>query len=306
MSSPLKIHILGCHSASPKANAFPTAQIVEIRNQLIMVDCGEGTQVRLRQQKIKFNNIKHILISHLHGDHFFGLIGFLSTLSLLNRQASLQIFAPKGAKEIIMLQLKFSKTSLSFPLKFNVLESENSEEIINNSKFRVQTIPLNHRIYTNGFLITEKPAKKKLNIEKVEKLPISKAYYNKIVNGEDIVLDNGHKIANEELTLPPDPVKSYAYCSDTAFKPDIVPLIKNSTVLYHESTFLEIDEDLCKKTKHSTAKQAGIIAAKAEVGYLILGHYSARYKNLDAFKQEAKTVFEPVSIAESGKTYMFK
>jgi len=305
MSSELKIHILGCHSATPKANTFPTAQVVEIKGQLILVDCGEGTQVRLRQKSIKFNQIKHILISHLHGDHFYGLIGFLSTLSLLSRQVPLKIFAPRGAEEIIMLQLKLSKSYLSYPLEFHSLESQSSEKIIDNSKFSVKTIPLDHRVYTNGFLITEKLGLRKLNIDKVEQIPISKAYYKKIVKGEDIVLDNGQKIANEELTLPPNPAKSYAYCSDTAFKPDIIPIIRKSTVLYHESTFLEINEDLCLKTKHSTAKQAAIIAAKAEVGHLILGHYSARYKNLQAFKHEAETVFNCVELAESGKTFVF-
>ncbi|RRO22841.1 ribonuclease Z [Flavobacteriaceae bacterium 14752] len=305
MSSPLKIHILGCHSATPKAKVFPTAQVVEVRGQLVLIDCGEGTQVRLRQQGIKFNQIKHILISHLHGDHFYGLIGFLSTLSLLNRQTPIQVFAPKGAEDIIRLQLKHSKSYLSYPLEFVALESEHSEEIIDNSKFKVQTIPLDHRVYTNGFLITEKPSDRKLNIEKVEQFPIDKAYYKKIVKGNDIVLDNGQIIPNADLTFPPEPVKSYAFCSDTAFKPDIVPIIKKATALYHESTFLEINEDLCVKTKHSTAKQAGIIAAKAEVGHLILGHYSARYKNLNAFKTEAETVFDPVSLAESGKTFVF-
>lgn len=305
MSSPLKIHILGCHSATPKANAFPTAQVVEARGQLILVDCGEGTQVRLRQNRIKFNQIKHILISHLHGDHFYGLIGFLSTLSLLNRKVPLKIFAPKGAEEIIRLQLKLSNSYLSYSLEINALESPESEIIIDNSKFSVKTIPLDHRVYTNGFLITEKPGDRKLRIEKVEQYPIDKAYYKKIVKGADIVLDDGQTIPNEELTHPPEPIKSYAYCSDTAFKPDIVPIIRKATALYHESTFLEINEDLCAKTKHSTARQAGIIAAKAEVGHLILGHYSARYKNLNAFKTEAESVFDSVLLAESGKTFVF-
>jgi len=305
MSSPLNIHILGCHSATPRVNAFPTAQVVEIRGQIILLDCGEGTQIRLRQKSIKFNQIKNVLISHLHGDHFYGLIGFLSTLSLLQRQTPLKIFAPKGAQDIIELQLKYSKSHMSYPLDFVALTSEKSELIVDNDKFSVQTIPLNHRVYTNGFLITEKPGDRKLNLEVVEQLPIDKVYYKKIVKGEDITLDNGETIANEEMTFPPEPVKSYAYCSDTAFKPDIVPLIKKATVLYHESTFLELHEDLCAKTKHSTARQAGIIASKAQVGHLILGHYSARYKDLNAFKQEAETVFDSVSIAETGKSFTF-
>lgn len=305
MSSPLKITILGCHSATPRANAFPTSQVVEVRGQLILVDCGEGTQIRLRQNNVKFNQIKHILISHLHGDHFYGLIGFLSTLSLLNRQNALKVYAPKGAKDILDIQLKYSKSYLSYPLEIIELSSLKSVQIIDQDKFSVRTIPLHHRIYTNGFLIQEKESDRKLNVEAVEQYPIDQVYYKKIVKGKDITLDNGETIPNEKLTFPPDPVKSYAYCSDTAFKPDIVELIHGATALYHESTFLEIHEDLCAKTKHSTARQAGIIASKAKVGHLILGHYSGRYKNLDDFKTEAETVFDPVSLAQTGKTFSF-
>lgn len=305
MSSPLKITILGCHSATPKVNAFPTSQIIEIRGQLILVDCGEGTQIRLRQNNIKFNQIKYILISHLHGDHFYGLIGFLSTLSLLNRQNSLKVYAPKGVKEILDIQLKYSKSYLSYPLEVTELTDNKSVQIIDHEKFTVKTIPLDHRVYTNGFLITEKPRGLKLNIEVVEQYPIEKVYYRKIVKGKDITLDSGEIIPNEKLTFPPDPVKSYAYCSDTAYKPDIVDIIEGATVLYHESTFLEANEDLCAKTKHSTARQAGIIASKAKVGHLILGHYSGRYKNINDFKTEAESVFDPVSLAVSGKTFSF-
>lgn len=305
MSSPLKITILGCHSATPKANAFPTSQVVEVRGQLILVDCGEGTQIRLRQNNIKFNQIKHILISHLHGDHFYGLIGFLSTLSLLNRQNSLKIYAPKGAKAILDIQFKYSKSYLSYPLEIIELTGTESQQIIDHDKFTVKTIPLDHRIYTNGFLITEKKKDRKLNIAAVEQYPIDKVYYKKIVKGKDITLENGKVLPNHKLTFPPEPVKSYAYCSDTSFKPDIVDVIKGATALYHESTFLEINEDLCAKTKHSTARQAGIIASKAKVGHLILGHYSGRYKNLNLFKEEAETVFEPVSLGVTGKTYSF-
>jgi ribonuclease Z len=245
------------------------------------------------------------LISHLHGDHFYGLIGFLSTLSLLNRKNSLKVFAPRGAKEILDIQMRYSKSYLSYPLEVIELSDTKSVKIIDHDKFTVQTIPLDHRIYTNGFLITEKERDRKLNIEEVERYPIDKVYYKKIVKGKDITLDSGDVIPNEKLTFPPDPVKSYAFCSDTAFKPDIIDTIKNVTALYHESTFLEIHEDLCAKTKHSTARQAGIIASKAKAGHLILGHYSGRYKNLKAFKEEAETVFEPVSLSESGRTFIF-
>jgi len=305
MSSPLKITILGCHSATPKTKAFPTAQVVEVRGQLLLIDCGEGTQVRLRENNIKFNQIKHVFISHLHGDHFYGLIGFLSTLSLLNRTNPIIIFAPKGAKEIIELQLRYSGSYLTFPIHFVELSSNASELICDEEKFSVRTIPLDHRVYTNGFLIVEKEGKRKLNIEKVEELNIDKAYYQKIVKGEDIELEDGLIIMNEAITFPPNPAKSYAFCSDTAYKPDIVSLIKNATALYHESTFLESHAALCQKTKHSTAKEAGKIAKQANVEHLILGHYSSRYKNLEDFRTEAQTEFENVELAESGKTFVF-
>jgi ribonuclease Z len=223
----------------------------------------------------------------------------------LNRQNSLKVYAPEGAREIIDIQLKYSNSYLSYPLDIIELSENDSVKIIDHEKFSVKTIPLEHRVYTNGFLITEKEKNRKLNIEAVEQYPIEKAYYNKIVNGKDIVLENGETIPNEKLTFPPDPVKSYAYCSDTMFKPDIVEIISGATALYHESTFLEIHEDLCAKTKHSTALQAGIIASKAEVGHLILGHYSGRYKNLNDFKTEAEAVFSNVSLAETGKTFTF-
>ena len=305
MSSPLKITILGCHSATPKTKAFPTAQVVEVRGQLLLIDCGEGTQVRLRENNIKFNQIKHVFISHLHGDHFYGLIGFLSTLSLLNRTNPITIYAPKGAKEIIELQLRYSGSYLTFPINFVELNSNVSQLICDEEKFSVRTIPLDHRIYTNGFLIIEKEGKRKLNIEKVEELGIDKAYYQKIVKGEDIELEDGLIIMNEAITFPPNPAKSYAFCSDTAYKPDIVSLIKNVTALYHESTFLESHVALCQKTKHSTAKQAGQIAKLAKVEQLILGHYSSRYKNLEDFKTEAQSEFDNVELAVSGKTFVF-
>jgi ribonuclease Z len=305
MSSPLKVTILGCHSATPKTKAYPTAQIVEVRGQLLLIDCGEGTQVRLRENSVKFSQVKHIFISHLHGDHFYGLIGLLSTLSLLNRTTPINIYAPTGAKEIVHIQLKYSGVYLTYPLNFIELKSTESELICDEEKFYVKTIPLDHRIYTNGFFIVEKEGRRKLNLNKVEDLNIDKAYYQKITKGEDIALEDGTIIKNEEITFPPNPPKSYAFCSDTTFQPSIIPIIKNATALYHESTFLELHKALSAKTKHSTAKEAATIAKEAQVGHLILGHYSARYKHLEDFKIEAETIFKPVSLAQSGKTFSF-
>ncbi|MGM0635987.1 MAG: ribonuclease Z [Bacteroidota bacterium] len=305
MASPLEITILGCHSASPKSKAHPTSQVIDIRGHLFLIDCGEGTQVRLREHKVKFSRIKHIFISHLHGDHFFGLIGLISTFGLLNRQEDLHIYGPKGIKEIIVLQLRLSKSFAKFHLHFHELESRNTELIFEDEKVSVETIPLDHRVYTNGFLFKEKSGDRKLNIEKVRKYPISKAYYNKIKQGFDYTLDSGEVVRNEDLTDDPDSPKSYAFCSDTAFKPLIVEQIESVTALYHEATFLEQHEDLCVKTKHSTAKQAGIIAQKAQAKHLILGHYSARYKSLSQFKEEAQQVFDSVLLAQSGIVFRF-
>lgn len=302
----MQLTILGCHSATPRANAHPTSQVLDMNGELMLIDCGEGTQVRLRREKIKFSRIRHIFISHLHGDHYFGLIGLLSTFSLLNRTAELHIHAPQGLEEIIKLQLRVSHAFTSYPLIFHQLDSRKAERILDNDKLTVETIPLSHRVYTNGFLFKAKPGDRKLLIDKVQNLDIDKAYYKSIVKGKDVETRDGRLIKNEDLTEDPRPAPSYAFCSDTVFKPDIVPQIAGTTLLYHESTFLEEQEHLCEKTKHSTAKQAGIIAQKAGVQKLILGHFSARYKNLSLFEKEAQVVFDNVENAETGKIFRFE
>ncbi|GGE27955.1 ribonuclease Z [Psychroflexus planctonicus] len=295
-----QLSILGCFSASPKANAHPTAQLLEMKGHLFLIDCGEGTQIRMRKLKAKFSRINHIFISHLHGDHFFGLIGLISTFGLMNRTQDLHVYGPKGIKEIIQLQLKLSKSFTSYQLHFHELESKNAEIIFEDEKLSVETIPLNHRIYTNGFLFKEKLGERKLDFEAAKQHRVGHEYFNLAKQGNDVINLDGIPIENEKITQAPDPPKSYAFCSDTAFKPDIVEQIKGVNLLYHESTFLEEHEDLCFKTKHSTAKQAGIIAQKAKVKYLVLGHFSVRYKNLERFKTEAEEVFSKVSIAETG------
>jgi ribonuclease Z len=299
----MQLHILGCHSASPSPTAHPTAQVLTIRNHQFLIDCGEGTQVRLRLNKIKFTRIKHIFISHLHGDHFYGLIGFISTQCLLQRETELHIYGPKAIKEIILLQLKLANTYTSYPLYFHELSSDEPEVIFEDEQVIVSTIPLVHRVYTNGFLFQEKLGERKLNIEVAQQYPIDPVYYNSIKQGKDIKLDDGRVIDNKKLTFPPDKPLAYAFCSDTAFQPEMATQIAKVDLLYHESTFLEEHEDLCEVTKHSTAKQAGIIAQKANAGRLILGHYSSRYKKLERFQQEAREVFENVELAISGKVF---
>jgi ribonuclease Z len=301
----MKLTILGCHSATPRINTNPTSQVLEIKNHMFLIDCGEGTQVELRRHKIKFSRIKHIFISHLHGDHYFGLVGLISTFRLLTRETELHIYAPKGLKEIITLQMKLSDSWTNYQLIFHQLSSKKSELIFEDDKVEVHTIPLKHRIYTNGFLFKEKDSDRKLDINAVNEANINKAYFRKLKQGFDVKNEDGVLIANEKVTKAPKPSKSYAFCSDTAYNESIVPIIKDSTVLYHESTFLDKNESLCAPTKHSTAKQAATIAKKANVGTLILGHYSTRYNGYDEFKSEAQTVFENVLLSKDGKSFEF-
>ncbi len=301
----MKLTILGCYSATPRTNTNPTSQVLDIRNNLFLIDCGEGTQVQLRKHKIKFSRIKHIFISHLHGDHYFGLVGLISTFRLLTRETDLHIYGPKGLKEVITLQMKLADSWTNYKLIFHELNSKESELIYEDDSVEVHTIPLDHRVYTNGFLFKEKEGERRLKIGDVEDANIDVAYYNKLKQGHDVVNREGVLIDNYKVTFDPHPPKSYAFCSDTAYKEAIVPIIKNVDVLYHESTFIDKHKDLAPKTKHSTAKEAATIAKKAEVGTLILGHYSTRYDDLEAFKTEAQEVFDSVELAEDGKLFEF-
>jgi len=299
----LELTILGCHSATPRANAFPTSQYLQINNKHFLIDCGEGTQRQMRKYKVGFSKIDHIFISHLHGDHFFGLIGLISTYGMLNREKELHIFGPVGIKELIELQLKLTKSYVNFPIHFHELSSKDSEVILDDKKVTVKTIPLKHRIYTNGFLFVEKEKPRKLNMEAVRLYNnIDKSQYNNIKAGRDVVLENGDVIANASLTHAPPKVKQYAYCSDTVYRKETADFVKDSDLLYHEATFLSDKESLAEKTQHSTAKQAAMVANKAQVGQLVLGHYSGRYTQIEDFKKEAQEVFEKVTLAKAGLT----
>ena len=301
----MKLTILGCYAATPRTLTNPTSQVLEIKNRLFLIDCGEGTQVQLRKNKIKFSKINHIFISHLHGDHLYGLIGTISTFSLLGRTTDLHIYGPKGIKELILLQLKLTESWTTYSLFFHELESKKSEIIFEDAKVIVKTIPLKHRVYTNGFLFQEKPGERKLNIEAVQTYNIHVAYYQKIKNGGDVKLDDGTIIGNEKLSFDPIPSMSYAFCSDTVYNEDIIPIIENVDVLYHESTFLESEAPLALKTLHSTAKEAAQIALKANVKQLVLGHYSTRYDGIERFKQEAESVFPNVLLGDDGLSFEF-
>jgi len=284
----------------------PTAQVLEIRNHMFLIDCGEGTQVQLRKHKIKFSRINHIFISHLHGDHFFGLPGLVATFRLLGRKKELHIYGPKGIKEAVTLLLKLGDSWTNYPLHFHEITAKTSVLVYEDEKVTVHTIPLDHRIYTNGFLFQEKLAVRTLNIKAAESYFIDKAYFQNIKDGKDIILENGTIVSNEKLSYDPPAAKSYAFCSDTAYKPEIAPIINKVFALYHEATFLESEAALATKTKHSTAKQAATIAKESGAHFLILGHYSTRYGSIIPFKEEASTIFPKTYLADDGVSFDFE
>lgn len=295
----MKLTILGCHSASPHVNKNPTAQLLDINGHRFLIDCGEGTQVQLRKAKVSFVHIKHIFISHLHGDHFYGLPGLVSSFRLLGREAALHIYGPKGIKEAVTLLLKLANSWTNFPLHFHELECTDSQLIFEDDSVSVHTIPLKHRVYTNGFLFTEKEGLRRVDVTAARAAKIDKSQFRLLQLGQDVLVD-GVMVKNDAVTLDPHRPKKYAYCSDTAFLPSIVPIIQGADWLYHESTFLQQHTTLAQQTQHSTAAQAAIIARDANVGRLILGHYSSRYKNISLFYEEAKEIFPNVVLASDG------
>ncbi|MDR0193732.1 MAG: ribonuclease Z [Myroides sp.] len=300
----MKLTILGCYAATPRTITNPTSQVLEIAGHMFLIDAGEGTQVQLRRHKLKFQRINHIFISHLHGDHFYGLIGLISTYMLLNRQADLHIYGPKGIKEVTLLQLKLSNSYSGYKLFFHEQTSKESRVVFEDDKVIVRTIPLDHRVYTNGYKFETKPGDRKLRIGAIEDLGIDRCYYQKIKSGGNVTLDDGTVVLNKDITYNPEPTESYAFCSDTYYSEAIVPIIKDVDVLYHESTFLESEEHYTERTKHCTAKQAASIAKLANAKTLILGHYSTRYNDITLFKKEAEEVFSgKILNGDDGKVF---
>ncbi len=301
----MQLTILGCYAATPRTFSNPTSQVLEIKNRLFLIDCAEGTQVQLRRNKIKFSRIDHIFISHLHGDHFFGLVGLISSMTLLNRTSDLHVYGPKGIKEIILLQLRYADSYTGFGLYFHELDSKESQLIYEDEKVTVTTIPLRHRVYTNGFLFREKIGDRRINAEAVQRYGVHTAYLQNVKDGRDVTLDDGTVVPNVVLTFDPIPPKAYAYCSDTVYTESFVGLIRDVDVLYHEATFLETEAALAERTMHSTAKQAAAIAAQAGVKQLILGHYSTRYDDIVRFQAEASGIFPNTELADDGKVFDF-
>ncbi len=298
-----QITILGSNSAIFNHGRHPSAQFVQIQNQHFLIDCGEGTQERMHENKVKWFKIDYIFISHLHGDHYFGLIGLLTTFNLLKRKNKLTIFAPKELKKIIQQQLKVSNTTLNFDLKFIATQTDDKYCILDIPECTVYSFPLNHRIPTTGFLITSKTIQRKLDLEKIQQFQIDKTQYKFLIDGEDVLDVNGKKIKNSWVTQKGKPTRSYAYCSDTVYDVQIVQYIKNANLLYHEATFLHQDKVRAKETMHTTALQAAQIAKKAKVQKLILGHFSSRYYHLSELEEEAKTVFENTALAIEGNIF---
>ena len=284
--------ILGFNSAIPTVNSSPTAQFLEMEERAFLIDCGEGTQVQLRKAKARFSKINHIFISHLHGDHCFGLPGLIASFRLLGRETPLHIYAPKGIKEMLETIFRITETHKGFELIYHELESKKSVRIFEDNRLEVFTIPLNHRIYCNGYLFREKPKERHLNMQEISKYPeIETCDYHNLKLGKDFILSDGYVLKNEMLTTEPSKSVSYAFCSDTRYLESILPIIENVDVLYHEATFLHELKEMADYTGHTTALEAARIARKANVGKLILGHFSNRYHDLNVFTDEAREVF---------------
>lgn len=295
------VTILGNNSALPAYDRHPSAQIVTINDQLLLIDCGEGTQMQLSRYKIRRGKLNHIFISHLHGDHYFGLIGLISSMALLNREQPLHLFAPPGLEEIIALQLKVASTTLPYELVFHPLNKE--EIILDTPKFSVETFHTQHRIPCWGFLIKEKKHPRKLDKEKAINLNIPAAFYSSLKMGYDYTAKDGSVVYNDQVTLPNSPAKSYAYCADTIYDERLINIAKDVTMIYHEATYLNGMEERAAARFHSTTAQAASIALNANAGGLLLGHFSSKFEELHDYLKEALEVFPRTQLAIEGVTF---
>jgi ribonuclease Z len=295
--------ILGCGSALPTRKNFPSAQILEIRDKQFLIDCGEGTQIRMRQMGVKCNRLGHIFISHLHGDHCFGLIGLISSFGMLNRTAELHVHAHADLEKMMEMQLDYFCSDLPFKVIFHPINPRKHELIFEDRSVRVFSIPLKHRVPCCGFLFEEKPRDRHIIRDMIDFYNIPTWRIPKIKQGEDFVTEDGEVIANNVLTTASEEPKRFAYCSDTAYSEKIIPIIQGVDCLYHEATFMEDELLRSKQTQHATARQAAEIAKLADVKKLIIGHYSARYLNQNALLKEAQDVFENTVLGEDLKVY---
>lgn len=294
------VTVLGSSAAIATENRNLTSQLINHCNRLFLVDCGEGTQFRMRHLKIRTHRINNIFISHLHGDHFYGLIGLISTMHLLRRTEELTVYGPPHLQEIIEFQLRASETVLYYPLKFIVTNANKEEVIYDDGKLTVTSLPLKHRIPTTGFIFKEKKQPRHINKVVADRFGVPIIYYNSLRKGIDFIADDGEVISNQLLTFPPDIPRSYAFCSDTIYNEDIIESIRGCDLLYHEATFSHDLYESAAAKMHSTNVQAATIAEKAQVKKLLLGHFSARYDDLEPLLLEARSVFKESYIAEEG------
>jgi len=297
----LAVTILGNNSAVPAFDRHPTSQVVTLDGDNYLVDCGEGTQIQMINYKIRRSKISHIFISHLHGDHYFGLAGLINTFNLLHHQQELHVFGPTPLKEIIELQLRVADTRIDYPLHFHTISNETT--LMENEKLAVKCFRTNHRIECYGFVFTEKKQPRKLDPEKAVKYQIPVTFYNRLKNGEDYLKEDGAVIKNEWVTTEATQGKKYAYCADTKYDESIIPHIENSDLVYHETTYLDNLQERAESRFHSTSKQAALIAKKANAKKLLIGHFSSKYPTLEEFETEAREVFPNTELALEGVAY---
>lgn len=289
---PFKVHILGCGSALPTLRHNASSQVVEVREKLLMLDCAEGTQTQLRRSHARFTKLSHVFITHLHGDHCFGLIGMISTFGLVGRTATFHVYGPEALGPILRGQIDFFTHDLGFEVEFHPVDTTRHAVVYEDRSIMVESIPLQHRLPTCGYLIREKQLLPHIRPEMMQAYRIPVSQVNNIKNGADWTMPDGEVIPNSRLVRPADPPRSYAYCSDTRYLPSLHQLVKGVNTLYHESTYGEDKIQSAEKYHHSTARQAAMVARDAGVGKLLLGHYSSRYEDENVLLREAKEVFE--------------
>ena len=297
----LSVTILGNNSAVPAFNRHPTSQVVTQDGVNYLVDCGEGTQIQMIKYKIRRGKISHIFISHLHGDHYFGLVGLINTFGLLSHKQELHVYGPAPLEQIIEMQLKVAETVLPYPLFFHTITG--NATLVDNEKIRIKCFETTHRIQCFGFSFEEKMSKRKILVERTRKYNIPLTFYSSLQNGLDYITPKGEVIKNETLTPAPEKGKRYAFCADTRYDESIIEHIYGYDTIYHETTYLDNLSEKAFERFHSTTKQAAGIAKKAMVNRLLIGHFSSKYSVLDAFAQEAKEVFYGTELAIEGTTY---
>lgn len=300
---PFKIHILGCGSALPTKRHNPSSQVIDVRGKLFMVDCGEGTQAQIRRSRLSFTKLYAVFISHLHGDHVLGLIGMISTFGLQGRTAPLHVYAPAAYSQLLQMELDMFCSTLDYEIIFHPVDTTKQQIIYEDRSLTVETIPLHHRMPCSGFIFREKPGQRHIKPDMLNFYNIPQSQIHNLRAGMDWTSPSGEIIPNNILTTPPDPVRAYAYCSDTRYMPSLKERLHDVTTLYHEATYCEDMKDKAVKYLHSTAREAAMTARDANVNQLIIGHFSQRYLDETPLKEEAQAIFPNTVLANENHTY---